>query len=99
MPKLSVTEADVSAVEHWLRQHEDLNHIRVRKRGDMLILESGPVHDSVPHARLRRRELGIWVLEMPYRSRWEPTPFHNRAKEAVLDLLLENFGWTLMPLG
>ena len=99
MPKLSVTEADVSAVEHWLRQHENLNHIRVRKRGEMLILESGPAHDSVPHARLRRRELGIWALEMPYRSRWEVTPFHDRAKEAVLDLLLENFGWTLMPLG
>ena len=98
MPKLSVTEADVSAVERWLRQHEDLNHIRVRKRGDMLILESGPARDSVPHARLRRCEGGIWALEMPYRSRWEPTPFHDRKKEAVLDLLLETLGWTLMPL-
>jgi hypothetical protein len=35
---------------------------------------------------------------MPYRSRWEPTPFHDHKKEAVLDLLLETLGWTLMPL-
>jgi hypothetical protein len=98
MPKLYVTEADVSAVERWLRKHEELNHIRVRKRGDTLILESGPERHSVPHARLRRREMGIWALEMPYRDRWEITPFQDYTKEALLDLLLDAFGWTLMPL-
>jgi hypothetical protein len=49
-------------------------------------------------ARLRRCKGGIWALEMPFRSRWEPTPFHDRMKEALLDLLLETLDWTLMPL-
>lgn len=98
MPKLSVTNADVSSVELWLRKHDNLGHIRVRKRGDLLILESGPERRSFPHARIRRSELGIWTLEMPHRSRWEPTPFRERSKEALLDLLLDAFGWMLMPL-
>lgn len=98
MPKLSVTEADVKAVDRWLRCHEQLNHIRVRKRGNLLILESSPEGDSFQHARLRRAEQRLWMLEMPYRSRWEPTPYCDAEKEHLLDLLLDAFGWMLMPM-
>jgi hypothetical protein len=38
------------------------------------------------------------MLEMPYRSRWEPTPYCDAEKEPLLDLLLDAFGWMLMPL-
>ena len=62
-----------------LKKHPDLAHVRVRKRGNLLILESGSKEAPIPHARLRRTEIGTWALEMPYRSRWEPTPYQDEA--------------------
>lgn len=98
MPKSFVIQHDVSTVERWLKKHPDLAHIRVRKRGNLLILESGPKDDPVPHARIRRTESGTWALEMPHRSRWEPTPYQDREQEPLLDLLRDAFGWMLMPI-
>jgi hypothetical protein len=35
---------------------------------------------------------------MPYRSRWELTPYQHREQEPLLDLLHGSFGWMLMPI-
>ena len=98
MAKSFVIQHDVSEVERWLHRHPDLAHIRVRKRGSLIILESGPDNDPVKHARLRRTEVGLWALEMPYRSGWQSTPFLDPEKEPLLELLHDDFGWTLMPI-
>jgi len=98
MAKSFVIQRDVSTVERWLKKHSDLSHVRVRKCGNLLILESGSKEAPIPHARLRRTEIGTWALEMPHRSRWEPTPYQDREQEPLLDLLHSSFGWMLMPI-
>lgn len=73
-------------------------HLRVRKRGDLLIVESGPVADPSPHARFRRETVNLWRLEMPtHTGRWEVTPFRDLLDRLVQDLVT-NFPWTLTPL-
>jgi len=89
------SDDDARAVEHFLRQHPDLAHIRVRHHARLITLESGPADDPVLHARLRRLAATLWQLEMAtHTGRWEPTPF-RASREDLLKLLLGNFGWTL----
>jgi len=93
-----VTEIEQLTVENWLRRHPQLDHIRVRKRGDLLTLESGPEAQCFPHARIRRVQRDLWILEMPSRSRWDPTPYTDSSPEPLLDLLRDTFAWMLKPL-
>ena len=70
-------------------------HLRVKKRGALLTIVSGPEDDPWPHARLRRDTVHLWFLEMAVRgSRWEKTPFRDTMDELV-DLLVEQFPWTI----
>jgi hypothetical protein len=94
MPKPQADRLDVLAVEEFLAQYPDLKHLRVRKRGDLVILESGPKDAPISHARLRRETVQYWRLEMPSHSRWETTPFRG-LRESVLAILIKQFGWTL----
>jgi hypothetical protein len=96
MPKFPVTEIEVDAVVRWLRQRR-LKHIRVRGRADTITLESGPETEAVHHARLRRVSVHLWILEMPNGKRWEVTPYRDE-KEALLEALLRDFRWMLMPI-
>ena len=98
MSKLTADQFDVSGTQNFLAQHPDLAHLRVRKHGALIILESGPDADPYAHARLRRVTRQWWALEMPTHGRWEKTPFRGLRNE-VLQLLFDNFGWTLQPLG
>jgi hypothetical protein len=97
MPKFLVTDIELDSVARWLRQHRHLKHVRVRKRSDTLVLESGPSTDPFPHARLRRVAVHLWTLEMPHGARWQPTGFRDR-KEPLLELLVHQFGWMLAPI-
>ena len=54
MPKLSADETHIWTVEDFLAEHPELAHLRPRKRGDTITLESGPKTDPVPHGRVRR---------------------------------------------
>ena len=98
MVQSSVTANDIATVERWLQEYPELAHIRVRKRGQILILDSGPKNDPIPHTRLRRTPRGQWAVEMPSGSRWEATPFENPKLEPLLELVREAFGWMLTPI-
>ena len=94
MPALPI-RFEVSGVEQQLRGYEGLGHLRVRARGEVLTLESGPEADPVHHARLRRATVHLWTLEMAVRGgRWEKTPF-RATKAELIKLLVEQFGWAL----
>ncbi len=54
-------ETDVQEAEEFLATREGLKHIRIRKRADLLILESGPSDDPLLHARLRRETVQYWA--------------------------------------
>lgn len=96
MPALP-TKLLASGVEQQLHEYEGLGHLRVRARGEVLTIESGPDADPVRHARLRRETVNLWGLEVAgYGGRWEPTPFRD-TKERLVAALVEQFGWVLTP--
>jgi hypothetical protein len=81
-----------------LLEDRGLNHLRVRRHGDLLVLESGPDHDAHPHARFRRLGAHIWRLEMPvHTGSWEGTPFRGQIQD-LLSMLETDFPWTLAPI-
>ena len=92
MPKLNADDLDVSGTANFLAEHPGLAHIRIRKRGALVILESGPDHHPYAHARLRRVASQWWTLEMTrHAGRWEKTPFRAPRRD-VLAMLVEQFG-------
>jgi hypothetical protein len=97
MPKLAADSIDVMSAEGYLEEHEELAHLRVRKRGDLLIIESGPRSDAIPHARLRRVTKQWWTPEIPsHTGAWSPLPARLRIFDA-LELLRKDFPWVLTP--
>lgn len=99
MSKLEATEFDASVLRGLVASDRRLKHLRVRRHGGLLILESGSPRELIPHARFRRVTRQWWRLEMPTHTRgWEPTPYRDGLR-ALLGLLVEQFPWTILPLG
>lgn len=91
------TKLLAAGVERQLHEYEGLGHLRVRARGDVLTIESGPDKDPVRHARLRRETVHLWTLDMAGRgASWEPTALRDTADRLVA-ALVEQFGWVLTP--
>lgn len=85
-------------VEAFLRTKRGLTHLHVRHRADLITIESGPEGGRSPHARLRRVGVHRWQLEMATHSgRWQSTPLRATLDE-LLDVLVDDFGWTLQRL-
>ena len=81
-------------LEH-LAAYEGLEHVRTRRRGDLLTLESGPSDDVVPHTRFRRVGVDRWQIEMPLQAGgWDRTPFRGALVES-LDTVINEFPWML----
>jgi len=77
---------------------QELDHLRVRRHGDLLVLESGPERDPVRHARLRHVTVQYWTLDMAnHRGAWEPTGLRGLLDDVVATLF-NDFGWTLTPI-
>lgn len=96
MARLTAQQHDADDLEEFLHQ-QGLSHLRVRRRGDLLTIESAPTDDPIQHARLRRVTTQYWQLEMSARPKlWEPTPFRGPRTE-VQQLLVESFPWMLEP--
>lgn len=78
--------------------HPGLEHLRVRRRGDRLTIESGPEEDPIPHARMGRVSAHLWILEMPtHTGRFEATPYRD-LMDTLWNLLVTSFPWALAPL-
>jgi hypothetical protein len=74
-----------------------LRHLRARKRGELVIIESGPEDDPLLHARLRRDTVHLWTLEIAtHTGRWERTGFRD-LRDKLLDLLVTTFPWIVAP--
>ena len=98
MAKFPAEDIHLESAERLVREHRALAHIRVRKRSDTIVLESGPKNDPVPHARLRRVTAQWWTVEMPTRAgRWEPTPIRAPLQEAISSLVTD-YPWVLTPI-
>ena len=97
MPKHQASSSDASEVTAFFRSR-GLRHLRARHRADLVTIESGPVKDPWPRARLRRVGVHVWQLEMAtHTGRWEPTP-RRGPQDRLLTMLVDQFGWTLQPI-
>ncbi len=71
--------------------------LRVRKRGRVLTLESGPDAAPCRHVRFRRDTVHLWVLEAPSGRTWQRTPFRDTLDE-LLEILTEELSWLVVPV-
>jgi hypothetical protein len=98
MPKLLAEDRHVDQIAQAFAEYEGLEHLRVRRRADLVVVESGHAGDPVPHARFRRVAARVWALEMAtHTGRWQPSGVTG-ALERVLEALIQDFGWTLSPI-
>jgi hypothetical protein len=89
----------VEEVEDFLADRPELAHLRIRSRGPLITLESGPAHDPIPHARFRRLSVHYWTLECAtHTSRWEPTG-ERATLEKLLQLAIDSYPWVFEPVG
>lgn len=98
MPKFPEDPFAVYSLESVLEEH-GLKHVRVRKHGDLLILESGPKKDPVRHVRLRRDTRQWYALEIAtHTGRWEHVPMVRARAREVLETVIRQFPWVLTPI-
>ena len=96
--KLHATPEHAAAVTSYL-EAQGLVHLRARKYGQLVIIESGPQDDPFPHARLRRDTIHLWTLEfVTHMGRWERTGFRGLWQD-LLKRAITDFPWTLAPVG
>ena len=97
MPKYQAEDHDPQTVERLLHARQ-LNHLRGRKYGAAVIVESGPKDDPVKHLRLTRETVHLWLLDIAdHRGRWERTP-ERGSLEDLVTLVMDTFPWTLQPV-
>ncbi len=97
MAKYSAENYQATDLQEYLHEqgHE---HLRVRKYGAALIIESGPEKDPIKHARFRRDTVHLWFLDMAsHRGNWEPTGMRGLLDD-LRQMLVEDFGWVLTPI-
>jgi len=96
MTKQYATPQDAAAVSSYLAA-EGLSHLRARKYGQLVIIESGPEADPFLHARLRRDTVHLWKLEIAtHTGRWENTGLRGLWRDLLRELLT-HYPWTLAP--
>jgi hypothetical protein len=92
MPTLRAEEYEADSVRDVLRKRR-LRHLRVRRYGALLIIESGPEEDAIPHVRLRRVTRQYFTLEAAtHTGRWERTGL-RACLEPVLEQALREMPW------
>jgi len=103
MPKFLASEPGTEnmyadELREELAAMDGLGHLRVRRHSDLLILESGPKHDPIAHARFRRVAVHLWRLEIAaHTGEWQPTGLRGKL-DAMVAALTTEFGWTLTDI-
>jgi hypothetical protein len=97
MPSPAAESRHATHVEDLLHQR-GASHLRARKYGSAVLVESEPASDPVKHFRLRRESSVLWRLDMAtHTGRWEPTPFRG-AIDDLVTTVADDFPWTLTPI-
>ncbi|MEQ9319368.1 MAG: hypothetical protein RIF41_09410 [Polyangiaceae bacterium] len=96
MPKLAAEDFHADELADDLADN-GFTHLRVRRHGAVLTIESGKKKDVVAHARLRRDTVHLWILEMPTADgEWETTPYRDLMDRQV-ERLVGDLAWALAP--
>ena len=97
MGNYKADEWDADNAMAFLHEH-GYNELRVKKRGALLTIESGPPDDPIKHARLRRDTVHLWILEIAdHGGRFESTGFRDQ-RNKLLEVLINDFPWVLTPI-
>jgi hypothetical protein len=97
MPKYQAEDYHPKTVERLLHGR-DFTHLRARKHGAAVIVESGPPNDPVKHLRLTRDAVHLWLLDIAdHRGRWERTG-ERASLEHLIALVVDNFPWTVQRI-
>lgn len=95
MKKYHAEQDHAVIVRDTLASYQGLEHLRVRRRADLVVIESGSDQDPVAHARFRRVAVHLWRLEMAtHTGQWQPTPLRDQLQRLVASLV-HDFPWTL----
>lgn len=98
MPKFPEDTFVLFTLRETFEKH-GLDHLRVRKHGDLLIVESGPKDDPVRHLRMRRNTRQWYTLEIAtHTGRWEFVPTIRAPANEVLQTVISQFPWVLIPI-
>lgn len=98
MPKYSAETYHPDHVESLLHER-GLLHLRARKHGTAVVVESGPAKDAVKHFRVRRDTVHYWRLDIAnHQGRWQRTPFRGLLDDMIM-LVPENFPWVVADHG
>jgi hypothetical protein len=93
VPKFRAEPDDADDVREAFERHKQLAHLRVRRRAEALIVESGPEDDPIRHVRFRRMTAAMWELDgAGHRGRWEWTGQRALLLKLV-DILLTQYPW------
>jgi hypothetical protein len=96
--KFQATNDDADDVRDIFKKHK-LSHLRVRRRGDYLIVESGDEADPVRHARFHHVTQGLWTLDAAtHTGQWEPT-MQRAVLLKLVETLLTEFSWLISEQG
>jgi hypothetical protein len=100
VPKtFAADQDDADDLLDLLHEQPGLRHLRVRRRGAVLTIESGARTDPAAHARLRRVSAQLWVLEIAtHMEEWRPTG-HRAVMADLAQILLKQFPWVLAAVG
>lgn len=89
---------DADDLHELLHAERGMEHLRVRRRGGVLTIESGPKDDILQHARLRRVTQHKWTLEVAtHMGEWQATGMRAPLPDLVRTLQ-QQFPWVLAPL-
>jgi hypothetical protein len=98
MPKFREDPFVLFTLQETFEKH-GLDHLRVRKHGDLLIVESGPKDDPVRHLRMRRNTQQWYTLEIAtHTGRWQHVPTIRAPANHVLQTVIDQFPWVLTPI-
>lgn len=94
---VSVTDLDVSTAKSFFVGPAS-RHLRLRKRADTIVIESGTSADAYPHLRVRKLSAKNWGIDAAtHTGRWERMPFQGPLLE-LLTTVAESFPWLLAKL-
>lgn len=94
MPKYPAEAHDAADVQKVLRT-AGFKHLRARKHGSSVIVESGLASDPIKHFQLRRDTVHLWCLDFAkHTGRWERTPF-RAYRDALVEMIVTQFPWTI----
>jgi|ETNmetMinimDraft_26_1059896.scaffolds.fasta_scaffold233432_2 hypothetical protein len=82
----------------WIRgflKRLDANHMKVKREGSDIILQSGALKSPIYHVRFRRHSASVWGMDIAkHTGGWAETPYFGSCED-MMYILAQSFEWVL----